>query len=462
MEPIAPLTTVEATPPVGLRFAARFVMWLAVIVVVGALVRTLVIVFVDPKVPPLGDASAYHLLANHLADGLGYVRPFDLAKFHLVVPTAEYPPVHPFVLSLFARAGLRGVEAQRLGLAAIGSATVGLVGLVGRQLSGPRVGLIAAALAAVSPMMFLPEATLMSETIFVFLIVLALLLAGRLHSTPQLGGFAALGLVLGLAVLTRAEAGVLALLLVIPLAVRAKAVPPNRRVVFGVIGLAAVGLVVVPWTVRNQTTFHAFVPVSNNLGTALAGANCRLTYSGPALGSWRSTFGSGDAAAGQCFTGFNGRQPHFNEATAAGRARARGFDYARDHAGDLPKVAAARLLRSAGLFRPSQQIELEALEGRPIGWERAGTWMDWILLPFAAFGAVVLVRRRAAVWPLGAAVISVVVSTLLTYGNQRFRIGAEPALLIGSAAGVAALAAAITRRRRSVPDSVEGHRASHQ
>ena len=59
-------------------------------------------------------------------------------KFHLVVPTAEYPPLHPFVVSLLARLGLRSVEAQRLGMAVIGSGTVALVGLLGRRIAGQR------------------------------------------------------------------------------------------------------------------------------------------------------------------------------------------------------------------------------------------------------------------------------------------------------------------------------------
>ena len=54
---------------------------------------------VDPQVPQLSDASAYHLLANDLADGKGYVRPFDLSAFGLTHPTAEYPPLFPAVLS---------------------------------------------------------------------------------------------------------------------------------------------------------------------------------------------------------------------------------------------------------------------------------------------------------------------------------------------------------------------------
>ena len=435
----------------GSKAMSRFGFQLGLIVVVAAIARVLVVVLVDPQVPRLGDASAYHLLANHLADGRGYIRPFDFTKFNLVVPTAEYPPLHPFVVSVFARLGARSVEAQRLGLTVIGSSTVALIGLVGRQIAGARVGIVAAALAAVSPMMFLPEATLMSEAIFVFLVTLALLLAGLIRTTPRLRTFALLGFVLGLAVLTRPEAAVLTLLLVVPLAAAAIGVSVRRRLALGVVAFALVGVVVVPWAVRNQTTFHSFVAVSNNLGTALAGANCELTYHGAALGSWRSTFGSDDASRGQCFTGFNGSQPHFNEATAAAAARKQGLEFARDHLGDLPKVAATRLLRSAGLFRPDQQIKLEALEGRPIAWERAGTYLDWILYPFAILGLFLLLRRRVGAWPLVAAVVSVLVSTLVTYGNQRFRIGAEPTILIGAAAGIIALT---SRKRGEHPETL--------
>ena len=420
---------------------------LALIGGLAIIVRVLIIVLVDPRVPELGDASAYHLLANHLADGRGYIRPFDLVRFHLVVPTAEYPPLHPFVLSLFARVGMRSVEAQRLGLAAIGTATVVLIGMVGRQVVGTTVGLIAAGLAAISPMMFLPEATLMSEAVFVFLVTLALYLAGRIRISPSPLRFAGLGLVLGLATLTRAEAGVLAVLLIVPLAAGLN-LGHARRVGVALLAVAMVALVVIPWTIRNQSTFHSFVAVSNNLGTALAGANCGPTYSGESLGSWRSTFGAGDALAGQCFTGFNGRQPHFNEATASAAARTKGLDFMSDHVSSLPKVVTARLLRTFGLFRPDQQINLEALEGRPEGWERAGTWFDWVLYPFAVGGLMLLIRRRAPVWPLIAGVLSVIASTLVTYGNQRFRIGAEPAIIIGAASGVVALARRVRRVRR--------------
>lgn len=412
--------------------------WLGAIAGVAFAVRVGVIVFVNPHVPELGDASAYHLLANHLADGRGYIRPFDLVRFHLVVPTAEYPPFHPFVLSLFARLGIRSVEGQRIALSVVGTGTVALIGILGRRIAGPATGIVAAILAALSPMLFLSDATLMSETVFGFLATLALVLALRARDVPSFARIAPLGVVLGLAVLTRAEAGVLALLLIIPIAWRAPGTVLRR------LGLAATGLllmfaVVLPWTARNQATFHEFVFVSNNLDV-FAGANCELTYSGESLGSWRSTFRPGDTGRGLCFTGFDGRQPHFNEARAANAARQKGLDYLRDHVDQLPKVMAARLLRTFGVFRPAQQIRLEALEGRPESWERAGTWLEWALYPLAAAGLIILWRRRAPVGVLIASLASVSVATLITYGSQRFRIGAEPAILIGAATTVVALA----------------------
>ena len=92
------------------------------------------------------------------------------------------------------------------------------------------------------------------------------------------------------------------------------------------------------------------------------------------------------------------------------------------------------------MFRPAQQIQLETLEGRPHAWQQAGTWMEWVLYPLAIAGAVLLVRRRAPVWVLAASVLSVLVSTLVTYGNQRFRIGAEPAILVAAATTLVTLA----------------------
>ena len=187
----------------------------------------------------------------------------------------------------------------------------------------------------------------------------------------------------------------------------------------------AAAVVVLPWTIRNTVRFGEVVPVSNNIGSALDGANCGPTYSGPNTGFWLYT------DSGECFDGFaQDELAADDEAAVARRHRDQGIRYARDHAGDLPRVAAVRVLRTWGAWAPWDQTERESLEGRPLGWQRVGTVAGWALFALAAAGVVVAGRRGLRRWPLLMTVVAVTVTTALTYGNQRFRAGAEPALLV--------------------------------
>src|SRR4029078_8076204 len=107
--------------------------------VAGALaalaIRIVFVVVVAPTVPKLGDANAYHLLAEQLARGDGYIRPFDNLLLHLQRPTAEYPPLFPLLLAVPARVGMHSVEQQRIVLAFVGAGTVVLVGVLGRRVA---------------------------------------------------------------------------------------------------------------------------------------------------------------------------------------------------------------------------------------------------------------------------------------------------------------------------------------
>jgi hypothetical protein len=164
-------------------------------------------------------------------------------------------------------------------------------------------------------------------------------------------------------------------------------------------------------------------------------------YSGSDIGLWRSTFASSNGTSTECFEGFDVRAPGFNEATAAATHRDDGLSYAVHHAGRLPVVAAARLLRTFGAFHVSQELDVESFEGRPHAWLVGGFVVYWLLVPFAIAGLVLLLRARALVWPLVAPFVAVAIGTVLTYGNQRFRIGAEPPLVILAAVAFVAIAA---------------------
>ena len=61
--------------------------------------------------------------------------------------------------------------------------TVALTGLIGRRIAGPRVGLLAAALAAISPILIAADGSMMAETVFVPLALGTMLLA--LHAARE-------------------------------------------------------------------------------------------------------------------------------------------------------------------------------------------------------------------------------------------------------------------------------------
>jgi len=428
-----------SAPP---RASRNFVLALLAIALVALAIRVLYNVVVDPQVARVSDASAYHLLGQNLADGRGYIRPFDFQLLGVKRPTAEYPPLFPAFLAGLDLLGIGSVNGQQLVLTLVGTTTVVLSGFVGRRIGGDVVGLVAAGIAAIHPMLFQTDALLMTESLTTMLVVASVLLALRARARPGLAAFAVLGLVLGIMTLSRAEGLVLAPLLVLPVAFASRSVPTARRVAFAVCGLGVMIAVVAPWTIYNERRFHTFIPVSNNLGTVLDGANCGLTYSGPFLGSWRSQFATGGASTFECFEGFHIEDPHFDEATAAASSRRQGIDYAKAHKRRLPVVVLARLGRTWAVFRPAQQVNLGVLEGRSHRWETAGTLLHWILLPLAAAGVVLLVRRRAVVWPVLAPIVSVSIVTVITYGSRRFRSAADPMLAVLAAVAIASIATA--------------------
>lgn len=431
----------------------RFLLALLGIAVAALGVRLAFLALGAPPVPRLGDARAYHLLAGNLADGRGYIRPFDLLVVGRVHATAEYPPLFPGVLAVVSFLGGRSVDVQRVAMCLVGTGTVVLVGLLGRRVAGAWAGLVAAALAAVYPMLFQPDAALMTETLFAFLVVATLLLTYRALDRPTVARFAALGVVVGLTTLTRPEGGLLGLALVAPAAIWCRGGgDARRRALLGVAGVGLAVLTVLPWTIRNYARFDSFVPVSNN-SFVLEGANCDLTYHGQQMGLWRSTFtlGSRPSSDPQCFPGFEIDVDNFNEARVAAAHRRRGLDYAREHLGRVPAVMGVRWLRTWGLFRPHQQVQVASLEGRSQGWETAGTWMYWAMIPLAAAGFVVGRRRGHLMWPLLVPLVTVSVNTVLTYGNQRFRIAAEPTILVLAAVTLAVFAQRL--RHGPAPDS---------
>lgn len=412
------------------RTERRFALSLAAIGVGALAARVAYVLMVGRDLQIFGDARTYYLLAENLANGLGYIRPDQYESSGAIVPTAEFPPLFPALLSIAMRLGVESVVGLKLVLSVFGSLTVVAIGVLGRLAAGAAVGLVAAALAAVYPMLFQAEAALMPETIYALLVTLGLIAAYRAIETGHLAWWVVTGTVLGLATLTRAEALFLAPLLALGLLRRDFT---WRRCAAALGVLAAAGAAVVaPWTVRNALRLEHFVPVSNNFGGLVLGANCPPTYAGRDVGLWRF----------ECYERVDGTGLDETE-----RARAyldEGLEYARSRPGRAAAVAGVRLLRIWGAWDPDGQMKWETFEGRSLRWQTIGhrTYAAFLLL--AAVGTAASIRERRRLWPLGAVVVLVSMTAVLSYGNQRFRIAAEPAIVVLAAVG----AVTVLRRLR--------------
>jgi hypothetical protein len=372
-----------------------FARWLAAIAAGGLAVRLLYILVLTPHLRGLGDAAYYHGLANALADGHGFVNPATGAA------TALHPPLFPLVLTPASLLGLDSYNAHRVVVCVIGTGTIVGVGLLARTVAGERAGLIAAAVAAVSPVLVSADSAVMSETLLGLLVALVAVAAYR--RSPIL-----LGVLIALAALTRGEA-----LVLLPLLLPWR--QPRRA---AAVVLACV-VVLAPWTIRNATSFEKPVLLSTNDGGLIAGANCPSAYRGHDIGSWDL----------RCVP----TKPAKDESVASAHARTQGLDYARDNASRVPVVLAARLGRTFELVQPV--LQAQRAEARAAGLEVAGAVFFWVVLPFGVYGLVLLRRRGVPVAPLVAPFAVAVAATLVGYGVPRFRHPADVAVAV--LAGVA-------------------------
>lgn len=399
---------------------------LAAIAAVGVALRAIYLFVIARHTTGLGDWHFYQWQANLIADGRGFIDPYQLLAGAGSQPSAGHPPLYPLVLAGVSKLGGNGELAHRSAGLVFGACSIALIGLLGRRVAGERAGLIAAGIAAVYPIFIAADGALMSEGLYTVLVAGTLLVAYALLDRP--GGWLALalGALIGLAALTRSEALLLLPLLAWPIAWRAAAGTRLRLA-----AIAAVGVVVVlaPWTIRNWSVFDRPVLISTNDATVLAGANCPLTFHGIDTGGWNIA----------CISP---RRPGLNEAEQASIWRREGLDYARDHERRLPAVVAVRVLRSWDLYQPRRQVMFA--EGRQRRVEQAGIAVYYVLALLAIAGAVMLRRRRETLLVLLAPAVVVVITSVVGYGVTRFRHVFEPCIVV-----LAAVAAErILRRRR--------------
>ena len=403
----------------------RFGRALALIVAAGLAARLLYALVVLHDVGVGGDGLEFHILANQLAGGDGYIQPLVVSPDH--VATADKPPLYPLFLMLPSLLGWDTITVHRVASCLLGAVLVLGCGLLGRRVGGERVGLVAAAIAALYPLLVVLDGSLRSESLYAPLIAFMLLAAYRLRDEPTTRNATILGALVGAATLTRSEGLLLGALL---LGISLFHLPRQIRLRTVATIVATTALVLSPWLARNAAEFGELT-LSNNTGSLLYGANCHDAYYSRQIGTW------------PCYPPLT-VGPGRNEADVSADLRRTGLDYAGDHAGRVPAVAAVRVLRSFDFWSPADATRLEAGIGdRDLNTYRVGVGVYYLLLPLALAGAFILRRRGEPLALLLAPVALVFVVSILGYGTPRFRVPAEIPL------GVLASVALTQVRRRA-------------
>jgi 4-amino-4-deoxy-L-arabinose transferase-like glycosyltransferase len=356
------------------------------------------------------------------------------------LPGAEHGPLTSLYLTPWSLGGGDNVGRQRFAVTLVGIAVVPLVGLLARRVGGPRAGLVAAAIAAVYPNLWINDSLVMSETLAVALVTVALLVALVLHDRPTWPIAAGLGALVGLAALTRSELALLAPAFAGLAWWRAGAAGGAtgvRRLLPSGALLAASLLTVAPWLGANLVRFERPVLMSTNDGTTLLGANCPQTYERD-IGGWDI----------RCLEPV----PNDDTVDASVRSAARrelAVQYVEDHVTRLPVVVAARIGRILDVYGLGSLVALDGGEEKAEWAVWLGIVAWWVLAPLAVVGWLALRRaRRSERWWLLTVPAIVLVTTVLFYGAHRIRAPAEPVIVVLAAAGLSALVPALRDSER--------------
>jgi hypothetical protein len=390
-----------------------------------------------------GDAFYYHYAANFFAEGRGWPLPSALLQ-GVYQPYAQHPPMTSALLALPSVLGFTSFFDHQFFLCLVGTVSVFICGLAGRRIGGPVTGLVAAVIAAVYPGMWIADPLVMSETPGILACSLLAWTSYRLWDRRRPLDVVWVGISLAMAMLTRAELALLAVLLVVPLALRLRDITWRRR--FGYVGIAAAtcAIAIGPWVGYNLSRFDRPEFIETGFGVTMAVTQCDTTYYGPVVGWWSLA----------CADVITNAPVEASERDVYYKNIA--FHYIATHESRLPVVMAARLGRTWALYKPAQQEFLDTIEERPESISKIADRMLWALGLIGVGGIVVLLRRRAAVWPLLATPLALSIASAFIYGTTRFRAVGEPSVVLLSAAALGALLTALTGRLRRQAAPVDG------
>jgi len=216
----------------------------------AALVVRAAFLLVEPRSLPMGDEGMWRQMARELVSAEVGFSPFRTQLL-------SHPPLYPYFLAAMIRL-LDSFQHVKWAQILLDALLVPAVALVAARLSGPRVGFLAAAMAALYPELVWHSTHFWSEVLLLPLVWWGFERLLAADARGRLGSVVVAGLLFGLAILTRETLLYFAPLFAVWLAWRRP-----LRLRLGAAFLLACALVIAPWTFRNYVMFDALVPVAN-------------------------------------------------------------------------------------------------------------------------------------------------------------------------------------------------------
>jgi Flp pilus assembly protein TadD len=371
---------------------------------------------------PIMDASYHDSWAREIAGGsLVRGEPFFRA------------PLYSYFLALVYSISGGSYLLPRLIQFALGGLTAVITLSLARRLIGLTAGVVAGLLCAVYPVLIYFEGELLTETLFIFLTMLGILLVDTARSGQRLRTWLSGGLVLGLALVTRPT-----IALFLPVAVGGALFSARRKSAAALILVAGIVIPVVPAAVHNYLASGEFIPVVWQGGINLYLGNNR------AADGWSAT---SPEIRKDWWGGYRDMiaiprsemdsEPSFGQVSAYWSARA--LEYIRTHPADWLKL----MLKKSALFLSSREFP----NNQDYNFMKLNSWVlrnpivnFGTVAPLAILGVLLLLKRRRHLFFPYAFLIAYFTATVAFFVCSRYRAPVLPVLCFFAGGAVASLA----------------------
>lgn len=235
------------------------------ILLVAFLLRAAASVYLGNEVSGISGAQdevSYSILGQRLVDGFGLTFPVDWYPW---IKADEPQSYYSGTMSLYL-AGIYAVFGYvpliaRLITALLGTGVVWMMYLLARRLFGERIALITAAIGAVYTYLIFYGATLVTETPFMFALLVAIYMAYEVADDPVPWKWCALGVGLALTILFR-----MAVVFYVPVLTAWVLMRRRKWDYWALAPIVIIALFVLPFTLRNYRLWGEFALLETQFG----------------------------------------------------------------------------------------------------------------------------------------------------------------------------------------------------